>query len=602
MGTATPYVTEFWGTVGMGAVAGAAGAAASQVVLIAGGEQNGFDWKGVAMGAVGGAVTAGVAQGMPALSSNAFVQGFAQGAVGSIATQGVEVATGLQSHFDWRGVAASAIASGVSAGVADRIGQSQYGDTGWKDLNSQPLAVRNATLMNDLGQTMTRSIASGLAGGAASALVRGGSFKNNLSGVLRDVVASTIGNSIVDQMTGASTRTTDFERRGGQFEADFERWGRQFEADMAEGRVQLLADNTPARNPLHDILNGPNTMSTDEDNAIFSVKDFVEAAKEVESKGLTVNRTDDQHRPLNLRTMSDVLDKPQGWAGLGSYDAPPGDFVKGFQQGNSYRSVMEPPMTTAEWIGRFAGASVDAFVDFGGEVIGAKSWQSMLANGRAGNYGIASLYAVKAIGEAGTTVLSLGTMAAERTVATRILGDWTTARVTYGTNNISRSDLGDLLGRGGNKDVYAYGDSQAVGILRTGTNSQVISDEIDMLGQLHNAGMPTVNPQALSIDGAPGMLMDRFAQGSKDVVRLVDGKVRVVGESPLLNQQSIADLQGIRDTMVNNKIQINDLQFLISNEGRVVVADPLAVNFGSLPSKNNLRMIDLLIQSAQKKR
>ncbi|AXV76819.1 hypothetical protein CJO79_07405 [Ralstonia solanacearum] len=166
--------------------------------------------------------------------------------------------------------------------------------------------------------------------------------------------------------------------------------------------------------------------------------------------------------------------------------------------------------------------------------------------------------------------------------------------------NISRSDLGDLLGRGGNKDVYAYGDNQAVGVLRTGTNPQVISDEVDMLSKLRDAGIPTVNPQAISVDGTPGMLMDRFAQGSKDVVRLVDGKVRIVGDSPLLNQQSVANLQTIRETMVNNKIQINDLQFLISNEGRVVVADPLAVNFNTVPSKNNLRMIDLLMQAAQK--
>lgn len=52
--------------------------------------------------------------------------------------------------------------------------------------------------------------------------------------------------------------------------------------------------------------------------------------------------------------------------------------------------------------------------------------------------------------------------------------------------------------------------------------------------------------------------------------------------------------------MVNKKIQINDLQFLIDNDGRLVVADPLAVNFNTAPSTNNLRMIDLLIKVAQK--
>ena len=121
-----------------------------------------------------------------------------------------------------------------------------------------------------------------------------------------------------------------------------------------------------------------------------------------------------------------------------------------------------------------------------------------------------------------------------------------------------------------------------------------------MLNKLNDLGIPTVNARGVTVDGQPGMLMDQFAQGSKDIVALQNGKVRIVGDSPLLNAQSVTDLQNIRNTMVNNSIQINDLQFLISNEGRVVVADPLAVNLNKAPSNNNLRMIDLLIQSAKK--
>jgi hypothetical protein len=209
------------------------------------------------------------------------------------------------------------------------------------------------------------------------------------------------------------------------------------------------------------------------------------------------------------------------------------------------------------------------------------------------------------------TLITLGTAGANIIGATGSVGynpigvrsGTTTSNAQTGNvktpNNISRSDLGNLLGRGGNKDVYALGENQAVGVLRNGTNPKVISDEIDMLNKLSDAGIPTVNPRAVSVDGTPGMQMDRFAQGSKDVVRLVDGKVRIVGDSPLLNQQSVNDLQAIRDTMVNDKIQINDLQFLIDKDGHVVVADPLAVNFNTDPSKNNLRMIDLLIKVAQ---
>lgn len=48
------------GTIAGGAIAGAAGSIAGQAVGIATGVQTSFDWKGVAMGALGGAVTAGL--------------------------------------------------------------------------------------------------------------------------------------------------------------------------------------------------------------------------------------------------------------------------------------------------------------------------------------------------------------------------------------------------------------------------------------------------------------------------------------------------------------------------------------------------------------
>lgn len=119
--------------------------------------------------------------------------------------------------------------------------------------------------------------------------------------------------------------------------------------------------------------------------------------------------------------------------------------------------------------------------------------------------------------------------------------------------------------------------------------------------QLDELGLPTVNARGpVLIGDQPALIFDRFAQGSKDIVRLQDGRVRVVGESPFLNQQSVADLQEIRRTMVSGNIRINDLQFLIGQNGRVVVADPLGVQVGVAPSRNNLRMIDLLIQQAQK--
>ncbi|MEW8693492.1 MAG: hypothetical protein AB2535_20855 [Candidatus Thiodiazotropha endolucinida] len=167
-------------------------------------------------------------------------------------------------------------------------------------------------------------------------------------------------------------------------------------------------------------------------------------------------------------------------------------------------------------------------------------------------------------------------------------------------NNISRNQLGDLLGSGGNKDVFAFGDSQAVGVLKPGKNPSLLTEELTLLNRLDELGLPTVNARGpMSVDGNPALLFDRFAQGSKDIVRLERGKVRTVGQSSLLNQRSIDDLTSIRNTLVEQQVKVNDLQFLIGNNGRVVIADPLDAVVGSSPSKNNLRMIDLLIKSAQ---
>jgi hypothetical protein len=178
------------------------------------------------------------------------------------------------------------------------------------------------------------------------------------------------------------------------------------------------------------------------------------------------------------------------------------------------------------------------------------------------------------------------------------LGQGTTGGIP---NNIAASELGPLLGRGGNKDVYAFGDTQAVGVLRHGKNPADLNKELALLRQLEELGLPTVNARGpIKVDEQPALLFDRFAQGSKDIVRLRDRRVRIVGESSLLNEQSISDLQTIRQIIVNNKIRINDLQFLIGSDGRVVIADPLGVQVGIPPSSNNLDMIDLLIQAARK--
>uniref|UniRef100_UPI001C2F516C LysM peptidoglycan-binding domain-containing protein n=1 Tax=Burkholderia sp. GbtcB21 TaxID=2824766 RepID=UPI001C2F516C len=208
-GTTSPYMASLAGSVGLtggaastaaavgaGAVAGAAGSMASQGVMIAGGAQQRLDWNGVALGAMGGAIAGGVTSAMPAGS---FGTAAAQGAVRSVATQGIGLATGLQDRFDWKGVAASAIASGVGYAANQAIGQLQYGDA-WE-------GMAQSALRADRFNTAVRGVGTGMAAGAASTVVRGGSLGRNVGAITMDAIASTLGNMIIDQIASTPTST-----------------------------------------------------------------------------------------------------------------------------------------------------------------------------------------------------------------------------------------------------------------------------------------------------------------------------------------------------------------------------------------------------------
>jgi len=175
------------------------------------------------------------------------------------------------------------------------------------------------------------------------------------------------------------------------------------------------------------------------------------------------------------------------------------------------------------------------------------------------------------------------------------------AKASQKIASIGKKQLGELLGEGGNKQVFAYGEDYAIALLKPGKSATALDKEIALLNKLDDLGLPTVNARPIVVDGQPAILFDRFAQGSKDVVKLVrkgrNRKVEIVGSSHLLNARSISDLKLIRQKLIENNIRIHDLQFLIGRDGRIVIADPIDV-IPDAPSKANLRMISLLIQAA----
>ncbi|MEM9135025.1 MAG: hypothetical protein AAGE88_21960, partial [Actinomycetota bacterium] len=166
--------------------------------------------------------------------------------------------------------------------------------------------------------------------------------------------------------------------------------------------------------------------------------------------------------------------------------------------------------------------------------------------------------------------------------------------------DLTSADLGELIGTGGNKDVYAYDDDSVVGILHNGKSPTDLAREVELLASLEELGLPVVRAELIRVDGKDAILYDRYALGSKDVVRTVEKRPRIVGDTDLLNQRSIQDLRRIREMLIDQRIKIDDLQFLIGEDGSIVIADPLAVATDRPPSLNNLRTIDRLIDAASR--
>lgn len=160
-------------TIGTGVAAGAAGSLVSQGVGVAVGLQDRIDWRGVALSAIAGGV--GATPGLSSTSGGFVAQGV-RGAAANALTQGIAIATGLQSKFDWTGVAVGAVVRGTRNAVSNVA----TGDSWSADL------VNHAT----------RGVVAGAAGAGVRSLIDGTSFERSFRAALPDIIGSTIGSVI----------------------------------------------------------------------------------------------------------------------------------------------------------------------------------------------------------------------------------------------------------------------------------------------------------------------------------------------------------------------------------------------------------------------
>lgn len=238
---ATAATASLGSVVAAGAIAGAAGSVASQVVGLATGIQSKFDWGGVAMGAIGGAVGGGLGPNLFTGANGAFSSlgeiggAVARGVVGSVITQGVGVATGLQKKFDWVGVAAAGVGAGVGAVVGPRVGQFGFA-----------------------GELITGA-ARGLAMAATRTLVNGSDFGDNIMAVLPDAIGQTIGNIAISAMAGPPAGTASKDKPkpgagGGQVGNDIERKSMPAEYKLRMNQYNAALDSGAAPDQLESLF------------------------------------------------------------------------------------------------------------------------------------------------------------------------------------------------------------------------------------------------------------------------------------------------------------------------------------------------------------
>jgi hypothetical protein len=194
------------GFIGAAAIGGGVGSIVSQGVGIALGVQDKFSWSAVAAGAVGAGVTAGfaggggIAQAM-GIPANSTAAFAVNAAAANVTTQGLLVATGAQEKFNWKSVAISAISAPIAKSLAEGMPGTDF---------SRAVGVEGSRL------------ATGLSTGVSTQLVRlavYGGGRIDYASIAADAFGNAIGNSLA---SGSSSVNASQQREYlGDFHGDY---------------------------------------------------------------------------------------------------------------------------------------------------------------------------------------------------------------------------------------------------------------------------------------------------------------------------------------------------------------------------------------------
>ncbi|MFT3728247.1 MAG: LysM peptidoglycan-binding domain-containing protein [Terricaulis sp.] len=189
---------------GGAAVGGAVGSVVSQAVGVATGIQDKFSWNAVGLAAIGAAIGVGTGKYIKGTSNFAAAE---RGMLNSAITQGIGVATGMQSKFSWAAVAAAGI--GSAAGNEFRH---DFGDSITGALSGHAAANTAAYQSAQFAISGIVAMVDAIAGAATRTLIEGTDFGDNVLAALPDAIGSTIGNALAQGLTSQITAAEERHR------------------------------------------------------------------------------------------------------------------------------------------------------------------------------------------------------------------------------------------------------------------------------------------------------------------------------------------------------------------------------------------------------
>jgi hypothetical protein len=199
-----PAGTGMMSSWAAGAIGAAAGSVASQGVAMAVGLQDSFSWKSVGLAALGGAIGGAINANTSAFKSFESAAGVARAITSNVLTQGIGVMTGLQEKFSWQSVAISGAAAAISPSIQKGFSESAFA----KDFLGGADSLATKTAANFLTGTTTQIIRMAVYGQGKLdfASLAADAFGNALGDA---VVQSVRRSQLPDSFQGLSTQQKD---------------------------------------------------------------------------------------------------------------------------------------------------------------------------------------------------------------------------------------------------------------------------------------------------------------------------------------------------------------------------------------------------------